>query len=68
MEYWTLARSIFLAKEKDHRKVPRSSIIIFNYGLAFICKLDFDNLNIGCYLLYNIATKLELYQWIQYFY
>tara|TARA_B100000524_G_scaffold229385_1_gene121592 strand:+ start:634 stop:747 length:114 start_codon:yes stop_codon:yes gene_type:complete len=36
VEYWTLARSIFLAKEKWHSKGARSLITIFDSELAFV--------------------------------
>jgi len=36
VEYWTLARSIFLAKEKYYRKVARSLVTILDSDKAFI--------------------------------
>jgi len=36
MDNWTLARTIFLAKEKYHWKVTRLSIILFDSELTFI--------------------------------
>ena len=63
MEYWTLARSIFLAKEKWHGKVARLPISIVDFELTFIDYLDQDYMSI-CWrdLLYSYATRLLLYQ------
>ncbi|KGF97092.1 hypothetical protein EU96_1733 [Prochlorococcus marinus str. MIT 9302] len=36
MEYWTLARFNFLAKEKWYRKVARSIVTILDSDKAFI--------------------------------
>jgi len=36
VEYWTLARSIFLAKERQYCKLTRSPIIMIDSELALI--------------------------------